>query len=143
MNQNKSHNSKRERRGHPRVPVELEVELAEFPLRNYGNVEKTRIDNFSCSGVYCKIKKFIPPMTKVMVNLSLPIKKNKRVTIIEKISLEGIVVRTEPENKSNIRDYNVAIFFPDLIEFDRKKIEKYLQQEEELQIQIQKKLEVN
>ncbi len=137
MSQNRSKNRKIDRRGHPRFPVELEVELAEFPLRVHGNVEKTRIDNFSCSGVYCKVNRFIAPMTKVIVNLSLPIKKSKRVIVVEKISLEGIVVRTEPEiNNKNVKDYNVAIFFPEIIEFDRKKIEKYLEQDK-LQIQNQ------
>ncbi len=138
MDQKRSKNHKTDRRGHPRFSVELKVELAEFPLRTQGSVEKTKADNFSCSGVYCTVNKFIAPMTKVMVNLSLPITKSKS-TVIENISLEGIVVRTEPEtNKRNVKDYNVAIFFPEIIEFDRKKIEKYLQQEKSL---IQKQLE--
>lgn len=109
----------RERRIHQRIDHKLPIKVA---IDKYGFVTSTK--NVSCVGAYCHITKYIPPFTKVSVKLSLPIavdrgKKNYTV------ECKGVLVRTEDEAKGG---FNIAIFFNDIKDDEKKKISQYLSQ---------------
>ena len=108
-----------ERRVHPRVDHKLPIKVA---VDKYGFVTSTK--NVSCVGAYCHITKYIPPFTKVSVKLSLPVatdhgKKNYTV------ECKGVLVRTEDEARGG---FNIAIFFNNIKEDEKKKISQYLSQ---------------
>lgn len=107
-----------ERREHPRVsnniPIKIRLEDGDI-VTDSGNISR--------SGVYCKVSKFIEPMTKLKVQLLLPIQKNGKSTS-KKISCEGVIVRTEPID--NGEQCNVAIFFNDISQRDAEAIADYI-----------------
>jgi hypothetical protein len=110
---------KQERREHPRIEQKLPIKVA---ADGYGFVTSTM--NVSCVGAYCHINKYIPPFTKVAVKLSLPVattagKKNYTV------ECKGVLVRTEDEQKGG---FNIAIFFNEINDDQKKKISQYLNQ---------------
>jgi hypothetical protein len=83
----------------------------------------TETGNISRSGAYCRVNRYIEPMTKLKVHLLLPIrKKGKDVT--KKISCHGVVVRTEPALGKE--DYNIAIFFNEMAQKDAQCISDYI-----------------
>lgn len=88
----------------------------------------TATKNISCSGVYCQVNQFIPVMTKLQLDLTVPLIENEKKT--EKyFSCHALVVRTEPESESpDVKNYNIGLFFMDLSEKDRKLLELYIQQ---------------
>ncbi len=110
---------KSERREHPRINLELPLKVA---ANGYDFATSTM--NVSCLGAYCRISKYVPPFTKVMVKLNLPVATN---TGNKKYSVEcnGVIVRTEDENSGG---FNIAIFFNHITDDQRKKISKYLNQ---------------
>ncbi len=111
--------SKSERRKYPRVlhqlPLKLEVGGYDFA---------TSTENVSCVGAYCHIDKYVPPFTKVMVKLSLPLvtRQGKKNCIVD---CKGVLVRTEDEKKGG---FNIAIFFNAITAEQRKKISQYISQ---------------
>lgn len=84
----------------------------------------TETINISRSGAYCRIKKYIEPMTKLKINLLMPNRKNGK-NVPKKISCEGVGVRVEPIPGESA--YNVAIFFSDISKRDSEFISEYLQ----------------
>jgi hypothetical protein len=112
-------NSAAERRIHPRLNHELPFKVA---ADGYGF--STATQNISCVGAYCRIKKYIPPFTKVRVKLTLPVKsKNGDKDYV--IDCEGVIVRTE-DDKS--KGFNIAIFFNAIKDEQRNKITRYINQ---------------
>lgn len=112
-------NKKSERRKHPRIEQRLPLQVA---ANGYDFATSTL--NVSCLGAYCHINKYIPPFTKVMVRLALPIptvngKKNYNV------ECKGVVVRSEDENKGG---FNIAVYFNDIADNQRQKISQYISQ---------------
>ena len=108
-----------ERRINPRLSQELP-----FKVAANGFNFSTSTKNISCVGAYCKIKKYIPPFTKVKVKLTFPIKSRIGKTDYT-VDCEGVIVRTEDENKGG---FNIAIFFNAIKDEQRKKISKYIDQ---------------
>ena len=112
------HKTHVERRQHPRVannvPVKISCPLADFV---------TQTQNISCSGAYCRVSKYIEPMTKLGVTLLLPIKKNGKVAT-KKVSCNGIVVRTE--NIPNEKEFYTAIFFNDIHPKDSRTLAEFV-----------------
>ena len=108
-----------ERRKTPRLNKKLPFKVA---AGGYGFCSTT--ENISCLGAYCKIKKYLPPFTKVMVNLELPVKTKKNRKTYS-IGCEGVIVRTEDKEKSG---FNIAIFFNHINDSQRKKISEYINQ---------------
>jgi len=96
----------KERRRAQRVDANLAVTVSGAPEGAQG-----RTLNISTNGVYFESPKFIDVLTKVQLELVIPIGepgsgKEERVTC------EGIVVRVEPEHEDpDVSRYNVAIFF--------------------------------
>lgn len=71
----------------------------------------TETKNVSASGAYCRVDQYIEPMTKLDIQLLLPIRKGSEVTTI-KVSCCGVVVRTE--SAPNDDGFDTAIFFNDI-----------------------------
>ncbi|MCX5700137.1 MAG: PilZ domain-containing protein [Candidatus Omnitrophica bacterium] len=111
--------SGRERRKHLRLDKKLPFKVAVD-----GYDFSTTTENISCVGAYCQIKKYIPPFTKVMVKLSLPIKVNNN-SKTHTIDCEGVIVRTEDKDKTG---FNIAIFFNQIKDNQRKVISEYINQ---------------
>jgi hypothetical protein len=106
---------KSERRLHPRIKQKLPIRVA---ANGYDFATSTK--DLSCVGAYCHIDKYIPPFTKVMVKLTLPLKhKNSSV------ECKGVLVRTEDEKKGG---FNIAIFFNKIGQEQKKKIAEYVNQ---------------
>lgn len=111
--------TKAERRQYPRITRELPIKVA---ANGYDFATSTR--NVSCVGTYCHIDKYVPPFTKVMIKLVLPIINNNSNKNYN-VDCKGIVVRAEDEINGG---FNVAIYFNEITEEQRKKISQYINQ---------------
>lgn len=113
-----------DRRKHPRSESALSLKISKAGL---DAITETR--NISCSGVYCRVNKMIPLMSKIGLTLLLPLHSGKKV-VTEKISCNGVVVRSEPEivQGADTAYQNIAIFFTDLSKNSRSKIARYVLQ---------------
>lgn len=110
---------KKERRQYPRVEQRLPLKIA---ANGYDFATTTQ--NISCLGAYCHVDKYIPPFTKIMVKLTLPIAsydKNDNCSV----ECKGVVVRTEDEEKGG---FNIAVFFNEIKDHQRNKISQYISQ---------------
>lgn len=105
----------KERRLNPRIEKQLPVNIAAN-----GYDFSTTTKNISCLGAYCRIDKYIPPFTKIMVRLNLPIKSASTGASVE---CKGVVVRSEDEAEGG---FNIAIFFNDIKNGQREKISQYI-----------------
>ena len=108
----------KERRRDPRVDNQIPVKI----YHEDGDIV-TETGNVSRSGISLKINKYIDPMTKLKVNLLLPLKKNGKLAS-KKIHCQGVVVRVENGKDKNV--YNVAIFFNDISQRDAEVIADYV-----------------
>jgi len=110
-----------ERRKYPRignaVPLKISSEDADFVTDTY---------NISRSGAYCKVNRYIQPMTKLKIHLLLPMKRINR-TVTKKISCQGIVVRTEAVPGHTY--FKTAIYFNHIQLKDADYITQYIQEE--------------
>jgi len=106
-------NTGRDKRLYPRVEHNLPVKLAVN-----GYKFETSTQNISCIGAYCRINKYMPPFTKIMVNLALPISGKKC-----NVECKGVIVRSDDDSSGG---FNIAIFFNNIAEASRKKIERYV-----------------
>jgi hypothetical protein len=107
--------TKSERRKHPRVTQRVPIALS---ANGYDFTTTTQ--NISCVGAYCHIDKYVPPFTKVLVKMDLP-----SVASNFNVECRGVVVRTEDDRNSG---FNVAIFFNEMKDLERKKISRYISQ---------------
>lgn len=110
---------KSERRQYPRIDQRLPFKVA---ANGYDFATSTL--NVSCVGAYCHIDKYIPPFTKVIVKLTLPVPTrngNKNYDI----ECKGVVVRAEDESRGG---FNIAIFFNEIGDPQRHKISQYINQ---------------
>lgn len=119
-----SHSSD-ERRQHPRlfnhVPVKITQEDGDL-------VTETR--NISRSGVYFRVNKYIEPMTKLKLNLLLPIRK-KGKGLTKKLCCEGIIVRAVEAGKG--QGFDIAVFFNSITQRDAECIADYVTSHLELE----------
>jgi hypothetical protein len=109
-----------ERRSFPRIPDEelsLRLDTGDFDTI-------THTLNLSASGIYCKIDKEIPLMSRVKLVLMLPNESKSDKTALE---VSGVVVRGHPVIIDGAtKHYDVAIFFEDLGPKDRELISGYI-----------------
>lgn len=84
----------------------------------------TETANISRSGIYCKVNTFLNPMTKLKINLLIPMRKNGK-NVTKKIVCEGAVVRAE-QVTGEADAYHVAIFFQDISKRDAAHIADYV-----------------
>jgi len=108
-----------ERRSHPRVENNIPLKLS-WPDADV----VTETKNISCAGAYCRVSKYIEPMTKVEVMLLLPVKKGAKVTT-KKIACHGVVVRTEHIPAGD--EFYTAIFFSDILPKDSRILAQYVE----------------
>lgn len=115
-------NLRTERRKHPRTKSALPLKISK---RGLDVITETR--NISCSGVYCRVNKPIPLMSKINVTLLLPILSGKKVST-EKIECNGVVVRSEPTiiKEAETAYQNIAIFFTELSKKNKNRIAQYV-----------------
>jgi c-di-GMP-binding flagellar brake protein YcgR len=108
----------KERRVYPRLDHKLPLNLA---VNGYDF--STVSHNISSVGAYCHLDKYMPPFTKISVKLSLPNRAQVgKSTIVE---CKGVVVRSEDEANGG---FNLAIFFNEMRNEQRKKIAQYISQ---------------
>ncbi len=115
-----SHQKAQDKRKHPRLSHNIPIKIC---LENGDIVTDTA--NISRSGVYCRVEKYIEPMTKLKIHLLLPIVRGGKNTT-RKITCQGIIVRTEPVSGKD--DCYVAVFFNDISSKDSESIASYVAQ---------------
>ena len=110
-----------ERRKFPRVKDEglsLKLRLDDFDAI-------THTMNISSSGVYCKLDKELPLMSRVRLMLMIP--DPAKEGTVRDLEVNGVVVRQHPVIINGIiKHYDVAIFFEDLSEKDKDTIAGYI-----------------
>lgn len=111
-----------ERRSFPRIHDEglsLKLNLGDFD-------SMTHTLNLSASGIYCKVDKEMPLMSRVRLVLMIPdLSKEERPTT--SIEVDGVIVREHPVIiDGSTRHYDVAIFFENLSPKNREIVEKYV-----------------
>ncbi len=107
-----------ERRQYPRIEQRLPLKIV---ANGYDFATATQ--NISCVGAYCRIAKYVPPFTRVMVKLDLPI-ANGNAKTNSSVECKGVVIRTEDKEGG----FNIAIFFNAITESQRNKIAQYVSQ---------------
>jgi len=111
-----------ERRKSPRIKdegVSLEVKGGGFDII-------TNTLNISASGIYCKVEKEMPLMSRVQLMLMIPdpAKDNKATKAVE---VDGVVVRQHPVIiNGKVKHYDIAIFFENLDQKHREMIAGYI-----------------
>ena len=113
-------NTGAERRKFPRVQQHLPIRVA---IDGYDFMTST--ENISCIGAYCEVNKYIPPFTRVMIRMTFPVMTDVSSTYYD-VVCSGVVVRSEDNLATN--GFNIAIFFNDIKDSEREKIERYVQQ---------------
>ena len=110
-----------ERRKHQRVKKQVPLKIAD---KTFDIITET-VD-ISPSGIYCRITRLLPLMSKIEVILLLPSRSNKRQA--KKIRCQGVVVRSEPVilKDTEKAHYNVAIFFTAISKRDQNAIASYV-----------------
>ena len=115
-----------DRRKHPRLASNVPVKISQED----GDVV-TETANISSSGAYCRVERYIEPMSKMKICLLIPIKKGMKNST-KKINCEGVVVRADTVPGQSY--FNIAIFFSDISRRDADTIADYvsscLEQEE-------------
>ncbi|MBF0478780.1 MAG: PilZ domain-containing protein [Candidatus Omnitrophica bacterium] len=115
MNVNKPNT---ERRQHQRiknnVPLKLSHDLGDSVTETF---------NLSRSGAYCQVQGYIEPMTKMKIQLLLPLQKNGK-TVSKKMICQGVVVRVEPSDKKD--HFNVAVFFNEMSDKNSEALADYV-----------------
>ena len=110
--------SNQERRRSPRLFKSIPIKLCQ----ESGDIV-TQSVNISHSGMYCRIDKYIEPMTRLKIHLLIPIKKSGKNST-KKVSCQGAVVRTE--QIPGTEEYNLAIFFNEIAQRDAELISEYI-----------------
>jgi len=114
-----------ERRAHTRVEAELEAHLI-CPIAEDTIAVVTR--NISCSGLYCRVPRYIAASTRMAMAIILPVREAGQMHN-RLLQLEGVVVRIEPEQEeAGTKDYRIALYFPTLTREARAVIGRYVQQ---------------
>jgi hypothetical protein len=111
-----------ERRKFPRIEDnELSVRLN---LADYDSVTHTL--NLSTSGIYCKVDKQMPLMSKVRLMLMVPDSSGKEKET-HNLKIDGVIVREHPVIiNGEVRHYDCAIFFENLSARDTEIISAYI-----------------
>lgn len=111
--------AKEERRQYPRLQRILPLKLA---ANGYDFATSTL--NISCVGAYCCINKYVPPFTRVMVKLTLPLAAGNADKNCA-VECKGVVVRTEDADRGG---FNIAVFFDRINHIQYQKIHQYINQ---------------
>ena len=117
-----NHSASAERRRQPRIDERLP-----FTLKAEGFDAVTQTINLSCLGAYCQLNRHIPLMTRLKITLALPRGDQKKD--FEYVACRGVVVRVEEGGSQFHRGsvYNTAIYFNEIEESEREKIERLVE----------------
>ena len=107
-----------ENRKYPRVGKQVPVKICQED----GNIV-TQTANISRSGAYCRVNKYIEPMSRMKIHLLLPTRRHGKGAT-KKITCQGVVVRTESPAGEDY--HNIAIFFNDISLRDADSIAEYV-----------------
>jgi hypothetical protein len=108
-----------EKRQYPRIEQRLPLKIA---ANGYDFTTSTH--NVSCVGLYCRVEKYIPPFTRIMVKLNLPVAGSRGNDTCD-VECRGVVVRTDDEKEGG---FNIAVFFNQINDNQRQKISHYIDQ---------------
>ncbi|MBL7158342.1 MAG: PilZ domain-containing protein [Candidatus Omnitrophica bacterium] len=114
-----------EKRKYPRIKdegISLKVEAGDVNI-----ITKTL--DLSASGVYCKIEKELPLLSRIQVTLVVPETKGKAPNESKKLRIvtEGVVVREHPVIiDGKFMHYDVAIFFDNISPKDKQDLLDYI-----------------
>ena len=112
-----------ERRKFPRIHDEglsLKLDAGDF-----GTMTHTM--DISESGIYCKIGKEIPLMSRVKLAIMMP-EIGKECKSLNPLEVDGVVVREHPVTiDGTVKHFDVAIFFDNLSEKDKIVIKNYIE----------------
>ena len=89
----------------------------------------TKSLDISASGVYCKVEKEIPILSRIKVMLILPMAEAGRdvKSKTAKVETDGVVVREHPViHDGKVQHYDVAIFFDNISARDKKNLLEYV-----------------
>ena len=113
-----------ERRKHLRTKGKLPLKIAD---KAFDIITET-VD-VSSSGIYCRVTRLLPLMSKIEVVLLVPPKNGSKSKQAKKIRCKGVVVRTEPIilKDADKAHYNTAIFFTDISAKNQKALEAYVE----------------
>ena len=107
-----------------RRSARLEDEKISLKLEGFDSITHTL--NISLSGVYCKVDKEIPLMSRVKLMLMIPDAGSERGAP-KNVEVSGIVVRQHPViADGTVKHYDIAIFFEDLSDKDKEVISGYI-----------------
>ena len=110
-----------ERRIEPRIvddAISLKLKEDEFDTI-------THTLNISASGVYCKLDRGIPLMSRVKLMLVVPNRSGGEAS--KQIEVSGVVVREHPVIiDGQVKHHDIAIFFDGLTERDKEAISQYV-----------------
>ena len=111
-----------ERRSSPRIKDEalsIKLNIGDFDII-------THTLNVSASGIYCKIDKEIPLMSRVSLILMVPDQSGDDATV-KSLEVNGVVVREHPVViDGQTKHYDIAIFFDSLSQKSRETIQEYI-----------------
>ena len=108
-----------ERRRHFRLKHTVPVKISSHDV----DIVTETVD-LSCSGAFCRINKYIAPMTKLKVHLLLPVRKHNKI-VTKRIHCDGVVVRAESASDGD--HFYTAIFFNDIAPRDSQAINDFVE----------------
>jgi len=107
------------------------IEDSGLSLKLEGFDSITHTLNISPSGVYCKVDKPLPLMSRVRLKLMIP-DASKEKGAVKELEVSGIVVRQHPVIVDGaVKHYDIAIFFEDLSMKDKEAIAGYIANKED------------
>lgn len=113
--------NKNERRASPRIHdsgFSISLKAEDFD-------EIIHTHNLSASGVYCKVSRELPLMSRINLVLMLP--SQNTGASLKTLEINGVVVREHPVViNGSVKHYDVAIFFDDIEPKDRDAIMNYI-----------------
>lgn len=112
-----------DRRRDSRVDLRLPIELA--PAGEGQDAVSVSTINIGAGGVYLEVPRFIAPLTKLAVSMSIPGPTAGEEPVL--LETEAIVVRTLPEaEEGGQTTYEIACAFLDLQDAHRDAINRYI-----------------
>lgn len=112
---------RKERRKYPRI----KDKNISIQLSGDGFNAITQSLDVSASGVYCKVDRHIPVMTRVQIVLALPGRRGSSAS--NTMNIDGVVVREHAVKKGGrIQHYDIAIFFNTLMPKEREVLVRYI-----------------
>ena len=127
----------KERREHPRYDSEFAVQLAVRDGSQPAGTLVSQSRNLSLGGIYCRLTRYVPILTKLQLTLLLPLRGKKKGEVkTQMLRVDGVVVRTSPEEeKPGVSDYEIACAFLTIDDDTKKTLARYIREHVEAQME--------